>query len=131
MLATQEDSRPPTPGRPGRHRPSAPGSPFDEFFRRFGMPDGTPFPSQQPEGQPHGVALGSGFVVDHDGYIVTNNHVVDHAASVKVRLSDDREFDAKVIGTDQQTDLALIKIDASDLPSCRWATATRCASART
>jgi serine protease Do len=68
-----------------------------------------------PEGRQDGVALGSGFVMD-DGYIVTNNHVVDDAKEVKVRLADDREFDAEVIGTDPQTDLALIKIDAADLP---------------
>ncbi len=91
-------------------------SPFEEFFRRFGMPDGQQMPRpQRPEGQ-GGVALGSGFVIDPTGFIVTNNHVVDHAASVKVRLSDDREFDAKVIGTDPQSDIAVIKIDAKDLP---------------
>ena len=111
---------------------SAPDSPFEEFFRRFGMPDGQQMPQpQQPEGQ-QGVALGSGFVVDHDGFIVTNNHVVDHAATVKVRLSDDREFDAKVIGTDPQSDLARDQ-DRRQGParSSRSATATRCASART
>ena len=62
------------------------------------------------------MALGSGFVIDHDGYIVTNNHVVDKADEVKVKLSDNREFDAKVIGTDPQSDLALIKVDAGNLP---------------
>ena len=68
------------PGCPSRSGiPFGPGSPFEEFFRRFGMPDGgTPFP-QPPRGPPEGVALGSGFVIDHDGYIVTNNHVVDDA----------------------------------------------------
>jgi serine protease Do len=62
------------------------------------------------------VALGSGFVMEDDGYIVTNNHVVDNADSVKVRLADQREFDAEVVGTDKQTDLALLKIDAENLP---------------
>jgi serine protease Do len=96
--------------------PFGEGSPFEEFFRRFGMPDGNmPMPRQSPE-RPDGVALGSGFVVDHDGYIVTNNHVVDDAESVKVRLSDEREYDAEVIGTDPQTDLAVIKIDEVNLP---------------
>ena len=118
VLSTEADNQTADAGpQQGGNSPFPPGSPFDEFFRHFGMPDGTPFPNQSPEGHPHGVALGSGFVVDHDGFIVTNNHVVDHAASVKVRLSDDREFDAKVIGTDQQTDLALIKISAGDLPT--------------
>ena len=114
VLATQEEDRT-AAANPGD--PFGPGSPFEEFFRRFGMPNGgeMPFP-QQPEGHPQGVALGSGFVVDHEGYIVTNNHVVDHAESLKVKFADDREFDAKVIGTDEQTDLALIKVDAGDLP---------------
>ena len=62
------------------------------------------------------MGLGSGFVLESDGYIVTNNHVVEDAAAVKVRLADDREFDATVVGTDPQTDLALIKIDATGLP---------------
>ena len=99
--------------------PFGPGSPFEEFFRRFGLPEGAiPTPPDQggPEGHRNGVALGSGFVMESDGYIVTNNHVVDDAESVKVRLADDREFDAEVVGTDKQTDLALIKIDAKDLP---------------
>ena len=106
--------------------PFGPGSPFDEFLRRFGIPGGPngPFGQNGPNGgqqqeRPHGVALGSGFVIEGDGLIVTNNHVVDHAESVKVRLSDDREFDAKVMGTDQQTDLALLKIDAKDLPELK------------
>ena len=96
--------------------PFGPGSPFEDFFRQFGLPEGGPTPQQPPQGGPEGVGLGSGFVIDRDGYIVTNNHVVDEADSVKVRLSDEREFDAKVIGTDPQTDLALIEIDAADLP---------------
>jgi serine protease Do len=96
--------------------PFGPGSPFEEFLRRFGMPEGgMPMP---PEGQkpPEGVAVGSGFVVGHDGYIVTNNHVVEDGEEVKVRLADEREFDAEVLGTDPQSDLALIKIDAGNLP---------------
>jgi serine protease Do len=122
VLATQEAQQAQADGMPDGF-PFGPGSPFDEFLRRFGIPEGPMGPMgpqggpQGPQqGHPEGVALGSGFVIDHDGYIVTNNHVVDHADSVKVRLSDDREFDAKVIGTDQQTDLALIKVDAGNLP---------------
>jgi serine protease Do len=101
------------PGMP----PGSPfeGSPFEDFFRRFGFPDGMPFP-QMPENGPKGVGLGSGFVIESDGYIVTNNHVVEDADKVKVRMADDREFDADVIGTDPQTDLALIKVDATGLP---------------
>ncbi|WP_111429663.1 DegQ family serine endoprotease [Rhodobacteraceae bacterium DSL-40] len=92
-----------------------PNSPFEEFFRRFGMPEGMPSPNG-PQQHQQGMALGSGFVMEPDGYIVTNDHVVDEATKVKVRFSDDREFDAKVVGTDQQTDLAVLKIDAEDLP---------------
>lgn len=123
VLATQEEDEMAEAGPEGS--PFGPGSPFEEFFRRFGMPEGQmPQMPGGPRGGPdrgpehgQGVALGSGFVIEGDGYIVTNNHVVDHAETVKIRLSDDREFDAKVIGTDKQTDLALLKIDAkSDLP---------------
>jgi serine protease Do len=123
VLATQQGDENQMAGMQGMPEgsPFGPGSPFDEFMRRFGMPEmGPQDPQGGPQGPeqhgPEGVALGSGFVIDHDGYIVTNNHVVDHASEVKVRLSDDREFDAKVIGTDKQTDLALIKVEAGDLP---------------
>jgi serine protease Do len=127
VLATQEEEQTASndTGRGGAS-PFGPGSPFDEFLRRFGLPDGPGIPNLpgSPFGQndgpqqehPRGVAIGSGFVIEDDGFIVTNNHVVDNAESVKVRLSDDREFDAKVIGTDQQTDLALLKIEAENLP---------------
>jgi serine protease Do len=86
------------------------GSPFEEFFRRFGFPDGIPGQGGRTV-ERH--ALGSGFVLDRDGYIITNNHVVDGASEVKVRLGDKREFEARVIGTDPQTDIALLKIKAS------------------
>jgi serine protease Do len=109
VLATHERESMQMPGSPFD------GSPFEEFFRRFGMPDGAPFP-MPPQRGPEGVGLGSGFVLESDGYIVTNNHVVEDAAEVKVRMADEREFDAEVVGTDPQTDLALIKIDADDLP---------------
>jgi serine protease Do len=83
------------------------GSPFEKFFRQFGGP------GQGGNGQKHkAMGLGSGFIIDADGYIVTNNHVVKDATEVKVRLDDDEIFPAKVIGTDKQTDLALLKIDA-------------------
>ena len=117
ILATQESDK--MAGmREGS--PFPPGSPFEEFLRRFGMPDeGAPIPPQPRQGQ-RGIGLGSGFVIEQDGYIVTNNHVVDQAKSLKVRLSDEREFDAEVIGTDPQTDLALIKIDATGLPELEF-----------
>lgn len=82
----------------------------DPFFRQF---FGNQFfgPRTQRER-----ALGSGVIVRPDGYIVTNNHVVEHATSLKVTLSDGREFNAKTVGTDPQTDIAVIKIDGSNLP---------------
>ena len=83
-----------------------------EIFRRFfgPLPRG-----QQPGGERQ--SAGSGFIVSTDGYILTNNHVVAGADQVSVRLSDRRELDAKVIGTDEQTDIALLKIEASGLPT--------------
>ena len=115
VLATQDDAAEMAEAGP-QGSPFGQGSPFEEFFRRFGMPEGMPMPEQGPQGRENGVALGSGFVLEDDGYIVTNNHVVDDAEEVTVRFSDDREFDAEVIGTDPQTDLALLKIDATGLP---------------
>jgi serine protease Do len=86
--------------------------PFYEFFRRFG---------QIPRGQPHPrefeqQSTGSGFILAADGYVLTNAHVVDDASEVTVKLTDKREFRAKVIGTDKRTDVALLKIDATGLP---------------
>ncbi len=77
--------------------------PFEEFFRRF-------FPDPSPD-QPR--SLGSGFIISEDGYIVTNNHVIGEADKITVRLSDEEEYQATVIGSDQRTDLALIKIEPS------------------
>ena len=89
-------------------------NPLNEFFKRFGGPNG---PNMQPRSVPSR-GVGSGFIVSPDGYIVTNAHVVDGANEVTVRLTDRREFTAKVIGTDKRTDIALIKIDAKgNLPA--------------
>jgi serine protease Do len=87
-------------------------SPFssDPFFRQFFGPQGQ-IPREQRE---H--ALGSGVLVSSDGYILTNNHVVRHATSIKVMLSDTRTFDAKVVGADPQTDVAVVKIAGKNLP---------------
>ena len=85
-----------------------------EIFRRFFGPGG---PGAPRGARPGGVSLGSGFIISNDGDILTNNHVVDGADSVTVRLSDRRELDAKVVGADAQYDIALLKVTASDLPA--------------
>ncbi len=89
-----------------------PDNPFNEFFKRFGGPGF--------QMQPHAVPMrgeGSGFIVSPDGYIITNAHVVDGANQVTVKLTDRREFTAKVIGADKRTDIALLKIAATNLPA--------------
>ena len=75
---------------------------------------------QQPQQQQLEHGIGSGIIISPDGYIVTNNHVVDGAVSVKVTMNDRRVMDAKVIGTDKLTDLAVIKVDAHNLPYLQW-----------
>lgn len=100
---------------------SAQGLPFDEddpafeYFRRF-------FP-RAPGGEPRQFethSLGSGFIISGDGYILTNAHVISSASEITVRLNDKREFRAKAIGADKRTDVALIKIEATGLPTVRF-----------
>jgi Do/DeqQ family serine protease len=89
----------------------------DPFFRQFfGGNGGQMRPRDQRE-----QGLGSGVIVSSSGYILTNNHVVDKASSLKVELSDGRDFTAKVVGSDPQTDVAVVKINASDLPTLPFA----------
>src|SRR5687767_5672344 len=100
-----------------RQNTSQPRNPFfdDPFFRRF-------FGDEFPGGEtrrfrtPRQNGLGSGVIVSEDGYILTNNHVVDNADEIKVALSDEREFTAKVVGRDDKSDVAVLKIDAKNLP---------------
>lgn len=87
--------------------------PFFEYF--FGNPGGSQR-RQQQEPKQQQMGLGSGVIISSDGYIVTNNHVIDDAERLEITLNDNRTFDATVIGADAMTDLALIKIDAKDLP---------------
>ncbi|HXP29953.1 MAG TPA: DegQ family serine endoprotease [Stellaceae bacterium] len=110
--------------------PNFPGSPFDEFLRRFFQQqqqqdqddeqgDNSPMPAPHPHLQR--MALGSGFIIDPSGYVVTNNHVVEHAGKVEVILQDNTRHPAKVIGRDPKTDLALLKIDVDHpLPAVGW-----------
>ena len=106
--------------RERRSGPQAPNleedDPLYDFFRRF-VPR-QPGPGQAPR-ELESRSLGSGFFISPDGYILTNAHVVDSADEITVRLTDKREFKTRVIGADRRTDLALIKIDASGLPSVR------------
>src|ERR1035437_7382607 len=93
----------------------------DPFWRRF---FGDQFGQQMPNRQlspPRQHGLGSGVIVTKDGYVLTNNHVVDNAGEVKVTLQDGREYTAKVIGRDPKSDIAVIKIDASNLPAVSMA----------
>jgi len=83
----------------------------DPFLRRFfGVPE-------QQEDQPRAEGLGSGVIVSQDGYILTNNHVIENVDEVSVRLKDGRQFDAEIIGTDSKTDVAVLKIEGNDLPA--------------
>ncbi|WP_027572028.1 Do family serine endopeptidase [Bradyrhizobium sp. WSM1743] len=93
--------------------PFQPGSPMERFFRRFGGPDGFPGPGLKGGRGRVVQGQGSGFFISADGYAVTNNHVVDGADKVEVTTDDGKTYTAKVIGTDQRTDLALIKVEGS------------------
>ena len=110
------------------------GDPFYDFLRRFGVPvpgmpgnGGGRMPGngggRMPEQIQQGV--GSGFIVSPDGYVLTNAHVVDGASEVTVKLTDKRDFKAKVVGVDKRTDVALLKIDAAGLPFVRTGDAER------
>jgi serine protease Do len=96
----------------------SPGDPFYEFFRRFGVP----MPQEQERVPAHG--MGSGFIISPDGLVLTNAHVVAGAKEVTVKLTDKREFRAKVLGFDRPTDIAVLKIDATGLPTVQLGNAT-------
>ena len=96
---------------------------LERFFRQFGQPDGgSPNMPRVPRGRNFSTGQGSGFFISADGYAVTNNHVVDKAANVQIKTDDGKTYDAKVIGTDSRTDLALIKVDGrNDFPYAKLA----------
>jgi serine protease Do len=94
-----------------------------EFFRRFGLPipnrPAPRSPQATPDAEPQTRGVGSGFILNADGYVMTNAHVIDGAEEVFVTLTDKREFKARVVGADKRSDVALVKIDASGLPTVR------------
>lgn len=102
-------------GGPGPNMPEIPeGNPFHDFFEKYF--------GQIPEGQspsPERSSLGSGFIISKDGYVITNHHVVKDAAEIIVRLNDRREFVAELIGSDERSDIAVLKVDANNLPSLK------------
>lgn len=98
------------------HAPGGPGGPFDDFLRRF---FGDEFGGEGEQREFNERSLGSGFIISEDGYVMTNNHVIRDADEVIVRLSDRREYVAEVIGTDKRSDVALLKIDAENLPTTK------------
>src|SRR5580698_3992153 len=101
-------------------------NPFSQFFGPgFGQGQGQGMPGQGRGQRQIEHGIGSGVIISPDGYIVTNNHVVDGAMEVRVTLHDRRTFPAKVIGTDKLTDLAVVKIDAKDLPAIAWGDSTK------
>lgn len=98
---------------------------MEEFFgfdfpRQFGPKPHGPSDRDPSERGPHRGGMGSGVIIAADGYVITNNHVVEGAKEVQVTLPDKREFTGKIVGADPKTDLALVKIDAKDLPSVPW-----------
>lgn len=106
-ISALTDGREPTAAIPQLHEDD----PMFDFFRRF-----FPRPPGVPQNPDDNRSLGSGFIISPDGYILTNAHVIENAEEIIVRLVDKREFNAKVIGADKRSDIALIKIEASGLP---------------
>ena len=102
------------PQGPRNGQPGQPGPDLEEMLRRFFGPDG--MPQREQFGTP-GRGVGSGFVYDNKGHIVTNNHVVEDAEKIEVKFYDGVEVKAKVVGTDKQSDVAVIKVDNTTYPS--------------
>ncbi len=104
-----------------------PGSPFGDLFRDFGFPGMPPGSDQGGPQNPFGTpearrsqALGSGFVISADGYVVTNNHVIEDADEIEIEFKDGQTRSATVVGTDPKTDIALLKVEATDLPFVKF-----------
>ena len=98
-----------------------PGSPFEDFFREFFDERGEKNDDSQPRRRRRATSLGSGFIIDKEGYVVTNNHVIEDADEITVTLHDDTRLEAKVIGRDPKVDIAILKIETDiDLPTANW-----------
>jgi serine protease Do len=110
ISTTQKVKHPHISPMPKKKMPDQPEGPFGDLFRHFFGEDGDEI--EQFDTQ----SLGSGFIISSDGYVLTNHHVIKDAEEIIVRLNDRRELVAKVVGTDDRSDLALLKIDADDLP---------------
>lgn len=110
--------------RQGRGQQMPDDAQIPEIFRRFFGPGfefpGGPGGQGAPDNAPRGRGMGTGFIISADGYLLTNHHVIDGADEVKVRLSDRREFPATVVGSDAESDVAVLKIEASGLPMLRY-----------
>jgi len=103
------------------HGALPPGMDVPEFFKKFFGERGHGDDGGEPSDELTTQSLGSGFIIDSSGYIITNNHVIRNAESIIVRLNDRREFKAEVIGSDPRSDVALLKLDATNLPSVVFA----------
>src|SRR5271165_4923527 len=115
ISVVEKAKRPGNSGNPGDE--SDADDPLSQFFHHYQMP--------APRNAPPMKGIGSGFIVSADGYVLTNAHVVDDASEVTVKLTDRREFLAKVIGVDKRSDVALIKIAATGLPTVRFGDSSR------
>lgn len=110
-ISTSQKTRSSRALPPGLQLPEIPdGTPWGDLLRRF-------FENEEPIEEFDAQSLGSGCIIDPDGYVLTNYHVVKDAAEVVVRLQDRRELTAEIVGTDERSDLALLKIEANDLPA--------------
>ena len=118
ISTTEAQKSPPSDGKP------TPQAPLDEFFRDFFGPEGAP--GAPGQAAPHAASLGSGFIIDASGLIVTNNHVIANAEQILVTLSDNTSLQAKVVGRDPVSDLALLKVDPKKpLPAAAWGDSTK------
>jgi serine protease Do len=123
ISTTQAIATPAPKGSPDAQLPS-PGTPLDEFFRDFFGEKGVP--GGPNSSAPRVASLGSGFIIDPSGLVVTNNHVIANAEQITVTLSDDTTLQAEVIGRDAVTDLALLKVEPkSPLPAATWGDSTK------